>query len=461
MKDQNLLKAPSSFRDPSGFVFKKDGVFFRQVNELYRDNYDKLMASGLYKILTEPALMIRHKEIKTDDLKKPAYKILEPEKISFISYPYEWCFTQLKEAALLTLKIQTLALQYGMSLKDASAYNIQFVAGRPLFIDTLSFECYQENKPWVAYRQFCQHFLAPLALISLVDLRFGSLSQLYLDGIPLDLAASLLPFKTRFSLGLAAHIHLHSRSQKKYSSTAAGQKNRRFHLSKNRLFGILDSLKSTINSLHLLKKTTEWGNYYNDTNYTPAAFKNKQEIIEKWLLELKPKSVWDAGANDASFSRLSSKKRILTVATDIDPLAVENAFIRVLREKDEYLLPLILDFANSSPAIGWLNKERDSFLDRSHFDLALCLAFIHHLAIANNLPFSEIADLFRRHSRHLIIEFVPKNDSNAQRLLFHREDIFSGYHQENFEKEFSRYYFIKERIAVKESSRFLYLMERK
>jgi ribosomal protein L11 methylase PrmA len=461
MRDPAFLKVPPSFRDPSGFVFKKDGVFYRQVNEIYRENYDQLMTSGLYSELTESGLMIKHKEIENEDLKKPAYKILEPDQILFISYPYEWCFTQLKEAALLTLKIQTLALEHGMSLKDASAYNIQFAGGKPVFIDTLSFERYQENKPWVAYRQFCQHFLAPLALISRADLRLGSLSQSYLDGIPLDLAASLLPFKTRFSFGIAAHIHLHARSQKKYSDTDSGRKNRHFSLSKNRLFGILENLKSTVNSLHLLKQATEWGNYYNDTNYTSASAENKREIIEKWLRELKPKSVWDAGANDATFSRLASKMKIFTVATDIDPQAVEKAYQRVRREKDEYLLPLILNFANPSPAIGWLNKERDSFLGRGRFDLAFCLAFVHHLAITNNLPLAEIADLFRQHALDLIIEFVPKNDSNARRLLLRREDIFTGYNQENFEKEFSRYFIIKERVGIKESSRFIYLMQKK
>lgn len=461
MEGTNYLKVPSSFRDPSGFVFHKDGIFFRQVNESYRKNYDRLISSGLFKILVESGLMINHQEIKTSNLLKPAYKILQPDQIPFISYPYEWCFTQLKDAGLLTLKIQTIALEHGMSLKDASAFNIQFVSGQPILIDTLSFENYNNDKPWVAYRQFCQHFLAPLALMSHVDLRLGELSQIFLDGVPLDLAVRLLPLKTRFSLGLATHIHFHARSQKQHADTTSGKQNRDFHLSKNQLLAILESLHSAVNSLTLPRQKTEWGNYYENTNYTSKAFKHKKEIISKWISETRPKSVWDAGANDASFSQLSSKKGIFTVATDIDPLAVEKAYAKAKEEKDKFLLPLVLDLTNPSPAIGWLNEERGSFLSRRQFDLALCLAFIHHLAIANNLPFRNIADLFSQHCQHLIVEFVPKEDSNAQRLLATREDIFSDYNQASFEKEFSHYFHIKEQIPIRESSRILYLMQKK
>jgi hypothetical protein len=461
MESKNYSKVASSFRDPSGFVFQKDGLFFRQVNELYKSNYDQLISSGLFKKLTEAGLLINHKEITTEQLTAPAYKIIQPEQLRFFSYPYEWCFSQLKDAALLTLKIQKIGIEHGMCLKDASAYNVQFVGGQPLLIDTLSFEAYDGDKPWVAYRQFCQHFLAPLALESLVDLRLGTLSRQYLDGIPLDIAARLLPVKSRFTIGLAAHIHLHARSQKQHEDTSSKKPQREFHLGKNRLLAILESLTETVNSLHPPKQDTEWGNYYEDTNYSSSAFKNKQEIISKWISAIHPKAVWDAGANDGSFSRLSSHQNIFTVATDIDPVAIEHAYEKTRQEKDKWLLPLILDLTNPSPAIGWLNAERESFLRRSIFDMTLCLAFIHHLAISNNLPFAKIAELFSQSSDNLIIEFVPKEDSNAQRLLSSREDIFTEYTQESFVKEFTAYFIIKEQSPVQGSARTLYLMHKK
>ena len=199
-----------SFRDPGGFVYEDRGCIFRQVNLLAKEHYDHLMSSGLYRKLTESGLLIRHEE--TDVLPPVpacAYKVICPARVAMISYPYEWSFGQYKDAALLTLAVQRQAIDHGMSLKDCSAYNVQFHEGRPVFIDTLSLERFQEGTPWVAYRQFCQHFLAPLALMSLTDIRLGQLTRTNLDGVPLDLATRLLPWRSRLRFGLLLHLHLH------------------------------------------------------------------------------------------------------------------------------------------------------------------------------------------------------------------------------------------------------------
>lgn len=461
MNDSRPSISKASFRDPSGFIFKKNGRYYRQINKIYQSDYDRLMDSGLFKSLTKSKLLINHQETDENPLTKQGYKVILPEQLDYISYPYEWCFSQLKDAALLTLKIQKTSLEHGLSMKDSSAYNIQFVNGRPLFIDTLSFEVYQEKKPWVAYRQFCQHFLAPLALMSKKDIRFGKLSQLYLDGIPLDLASSILPKTTRLSIGLGAHIHLHARSLERHADTRGDKGNKKYELSKARLLAIVNSLEATVNSLKLPDQKTEWGEYYQDTNYSRQAFQQKKKLITKWISLYQPESVWDAGANDGSFSRLASSRKIQTLATDIDPLAIEKAYLTNKKEKDLSMLPLIIDLTNPSPAIGWSNQERMSFLARTKFDMGLCLAFIHHLAIANNLPFSHIAELFSQTVKYLCIEFVPKEDSNAQRLLVSREDIFINYNIESFKKDFSIYFQIKEKIQIQESKRTLYLMENK
>lgn len=185
---------PASFRDPSGFLFQQDGVIYRQVNLVYKDDYGHLMDSGLYQALVDDNLLIPHEEVGIEPpIPELAYKIIKPEQIPFISYPYEWCFSQLRDAALTTLKVQKKALDFSMSLRDSSAYNIQFKNGRPLFIDTLSFGKYREGQPWVAYRQFCQHFLAPLTLMSYKDIRLSQLLCTYIDGLPLDLTGCLLP----------------------------------------------------------------------------------------------------------------------------------------------------------------------------------------------------------------------------------------------------------------------------
>ena len=215
----------ASFRDPSGFLFTHDGVLYRQVNQIYAEDYKKLMDSGLYAKLVKAGLLIPHTEVELEAADPTlAFKVLRPERVPFISYPYEWSFGQLKDAALATFSIQKRALKLGMSLKDASAYNIQLVGGKPTLIDTLSFEIYKEGEPWVAYRQFCQHFLAPLALMAYRDIRLSQLLRVYIDGIPLDLASELLPGRTRWIIGLASHIHLHASAQKRYADVAVSEK---------------------------------------------------------------------------------------------------------------------------------------------------------------------------------------------------------------------------------------------
>jgi ribosomal protein L11 methylase PrmA len=457
----------SSFRDPSGQMFWSQKILYRRVNLIYKADYDLLLSSGLYEALVEKQYLIPHQELdskKMGDVQPETYKILQPELIPFVSYPYEWSFGQLKAAALLTLKIQFLALEYGMSLKDASAYNVQFRNGRAIFIDTLSFEKYKEGTAWVAYRQFCQHFLAPLALMQLTDLRAGLLSSQFLDGVPLDLAVKWLPLKARLNLGLATHLYLHARSQTKHADDAASQEkvlvdNKK--LSRSNLLAILQSLQNTVSKLTFPKQGTEWGSYYEDTNYTEAGQKNKVELIEKWLGNIKPISVWDAGGNDATFSRLASRRNIFTVSTDIDSVAVEKAYRYSRQEKDPFLLPLVLDLTNPSPAIGWDNQERASFMKRGHFELSMVLALVHHLAISNNLPLDFLASFFQNQTDWLIIEFIPKTDSNVKRLLVSREDIFPEYDLYHFEQIFSQYFVIHEKEKIKESERTLFLMRKK
>ncbi len=211
----------ASFRDPSGFMYVQDGQLLRQVNKVYQADYEFLFSSGLYDKLTRMKYLVPHTEVEAAPL-KPAlsFKVIAPEEIPFISYPYEWSFSQLKDAALITLAIQKEALQAGMILKDASAYNIQFHQGAPILIDTLSFAKYEEGSPWVAYRQFCQHFLAPLALMSKNDIRLSKLLVNHIDGVPLDLCSQLLPRSTRFNFGLLTHIHMHAKAQNRYADTS-------------------------------------------------------------------------------------------------------------------------------------------------------------------------------------------------------------------------------------------------
>lgn len=455
-------KIASSFRDPSGFLFKRDGVLYRQVNQSYQENYDQIIASGLSAELISKGQLVAHDEAEITPFEPDkAYKVIKPKRIPFISYPYEWSFSQLKDAALLTLEITKQALSKGMILKDASAYNIQFLDGKPILIDTLSFDLYQEGSPWEAYRQFCQHFVAPLGLASLVDIRLIQLMRVYIDGIPLDLASELLPGKTRLGLsGLALHIHMHARMQRQFANSNDAQP-AEAKLTKSALLNLLNGLRETINGLTWEAKGTEWGEYYNATNYSTEALRQKGKIVAGMIEAAAPATLWDLGANNGLFSREASKRGVLTVASDIDPAAVEKNYLAIKQNQEKNLLPLVIDLTNPSAAIGWANQERDSFSHRGPVDMVMALALIHHLAISNNVPFASLAAYFASLTKWAIVEFVPKSDSQVKRLLKTRKDIFTEYSENGFEEEFTRWFTIEQKVPVPGSQRTLYLLKKK
>ena len=463
---QNQHRLAASFRDPNGFLYRRDGKLLRQINQSYQSDYRLLKESGLFETLVKGNYLVKHRELGTDAaLSDDAFMVIEPDLIDYISYPYEWCFSQLKDAALLTLKIQQQALAKGMSLKDASAYNVQFHQGKPIFIDTLSFEAYEQG-PWVAYKQFCQHFLAPLALKSVTDRRLGLLLRTNIDGIPLDLASKLLPRRSWFSYSLLAHIHLHARAQAKFADSArdsTASKTKRATVSKAQLKAMIDQLIGAIGKLEPKREQTEWGDYYADTNYLDAAMSHKVALVEQFTQRIQRDNlkVIDMGANNGQFSRVVSSYAKLVVAQDIDEIAVEKNYLQCRSEKNHTLLPLVQDLTNPSPAIGWANTERLAITQRGKVDLILALALIHHIAITNNVPLDQVAQFFQKQCEYLIIEFVPKADSQVRRMLSTREDIFAGYDKASFEQVFSDYFEIIVSEPVQQTERTLYLLRAK
>jgi len=448
-----------SFRDPSGFLFRRDGELYRQVNRSYRDHFDQLGASGLLDHLRRGQMIIPHEETDLPPLTADGFRVIKPELLSFVSYPYEWCFSQLKDAALTTLAIQRLALEHGMSLKDASAYNIQFHRGRPVLIDTLSFETYREGRPWVAYRQFCQHFLAPLALMARCDVGLSQLLLIHIDGVPVGLGSRLLPWRTRLNFGLLTHIHLHAATQRRYADREVRAREKALpRMSRRGLLGILDSLEGTVRRLRWKPADTEWADYYDFTNYTTDAQEAKRRMVADFLAAVAPRMVWDLGANTGLYSRLASDQGIPTIAFDIDQAAVERNYIECRQRQDPALLPLVLDLSNPSPALGWAHRERLSLEERGPADVVLALALVHHLAISNNVPLPHLADYLRRQGRHLILEFVPKTDSKVRKLLATREDVFPNYHEDGLRAALSPHFETLRMEPIAGSERTLYLL---
>ena len=307
-----------------------------------------------------------------------------------------------------------------------------------------------------------------------LDIRLGQLMRVYIDGIPLDMTSDLLPKMSWLNFGLLTHIHMHAKAQKRHEKTEAKgeglhpaetsdhtQNISNHKVSKMALLGIIDTLKTSISNLRWQPVGTEWAEYYEDTNYSQEAMNHKKLLVEIYLCESKQHNVWDLGANTGVFSRIAMLKGIDTIAFDIDSVAVENNYRQMRANKETKILPLCLDLTNPSPSIGWASEERHSFIERGPADTVLALALIHHLAISNNVPLSHIAAFFNQICRYLIIEFVPKNDSQVQRLFCTREDIFAHYNQDNFEIAFKNYFSILKREKIVCTERILYLMEKR
>lgn len=455
-----LERVGSSFRDPSGHLFLDDGVLLRRVERSYGPHYDKLMASGLYDRLVQDGLLVPHVEREPSPRWAGAFKVLEPERIPFVSMPYEWSFGQLRAAALLTLRVQALAMQAGMTLKDASAFNVQFRGSQPVLVDTLSFAVREAGAPWVAYRQFCQHFLGPLALQALVDVRLRELGRSQLDGVPLDLVSRLLPASTRLRPWAMLHLHVHAKSIARHASTRDGgaraAATRR--VSDQGLAGIVDHLRSAVASLEWKPAGTEWGDYERTHGYDQAGQAAKRDLVARLVARVAPRRVIDLGANTGDYSRIARDAGAKVVALDGDPAAVELGYRRLATAGDREILPLWVDLANPSPSQGWAHREWGSLASRINADLVLALALVHHLAIGNNVPLEGVAEFMALLGRDLVIEWVPKEDPQVQRLLSSREDIFVHYSEAGFVEAMSTRYRVEAREPVGQTGRVLFLL---
>lgn len=466
---QDLRQDGGSFRDPAGQVFYKNGVVYRLVTDTGKADYDYLKSSGLYDELVNANLLIPHSEVKSlkELTERPhTYKILKPDTVPFISYPYEWTFSQLQQAALLTLDVLAQSFKHGMILKDASAYNVQFIGDKPVFIDTLSFEIYEKGKPWQGYKQFCEHFLAPLALAHYSSMDVLKTLRTHIDGMPLSYVINLIPAKARLRPGLLAHLYLHNASQQRHNRGGQDVANKAAARTMKPLAmqGLFASLEAAVTKLRSPTAQTEWGNYYEFTNYSDNAFKTKRSIVKDMIKQVSPapRVVWDIGANNGEFSEVSAEAGIYTVSFDIDTVAVaRNVRAKRAAHIKSHILPLVQDMTNPSPALGWGHQERMSLAQRGKADIVLALAVIHHLSIGNNVPFDKVASYLHEVGSSVIIEFVPKGDSKVDHLLASRKDIFTDYDAEHFEKAMGVYFKLVSKKLVKGSKRSIYLYKAK
>jgi ribosomal protein L11 methylase PrmA len=456
---------PGSYRDPSGYVFRRDSVLYRAIDRSYGEEWQAFVASGLHDRLVERGWLVPVEIAPLDVAADPnAVAVLRPEPVEFVSYPYEWTFGQLKDAALLTLDVHRAALEADFVLKDATAYNVQFRRGRPILIDSLSFERAREGAPWVAYRQFCEQFLAPLVLMAYRDIRFGLWLREFLDGIPLDLASALLPRRTQLRLGLLTHIHLHARAQRRYADRPTGSsagEGSGPQVSRSRHLALIESLRSAVQKLTWKPAGTEWADYADQTSYDDAATRSKEQLVARFVAALTGRRVWDLGANTGRYSRVAADLGRSVMAFDIDPAAAERLYLALKAEERVDIMPLVIDLANPSPAIGWAHAERRSLVDRADADVLVALALIHHLAIGRNVPLGFLSSYLAELGPALVIEFVPRGDPMVDHMLASRRDVFPDYTLDGFRSAFGRHWTIEEEAPIEGSTRVLLRLERR
>ncbi len=451
-----------SYRDPAGFVFRENGRIYRAIRASYEPHYELLKSSGLAAQLIRDRLLVPFDEIDPSSFAtSDIVRILAPREVPFLSYPWEWTFSQLKDAALATLSIQQQALTHGMTLKDGSSLNVQFIDGRPMLIDLLSFERYERGRPWVAYRQFCEQFLAPLVLASHLDERLLALTQVSGGSASLDLTVRLLGKRGFLQPGVFMHLHLQSAVQRMVGRRPAQRPFNHHTVNPIALKGLLTSLERTILRLKPAHSASAWTGYDPTSSGGQGYVDAKRALVTALIREIAPSRVWDIGCNNGGFSSIAAREGAMVVSLDQDHASVDRLYQSLRAEGETRILPLVVDIAFPTPGTGWMNREYRPFLDRGACDLCLALALVHHLAIGRNLPFRNIFELFRQRCTYLLIEYVPKDDPNVTIMLHGRSDVFDEYTRENFESTLCNSFLIVKRIPLENSGRILYLCRRK
>jgi hypothetical protein len=472
-QDPSVVRDPGSYRDPSGFVYQRDGRLLRQVNRSFATHWDRLRSSGFLTDLVERGWLVPFEDAPLDLAAEPAsaHAVIAPLPIEFVSYPFEWTFSELQDAALRTLELEAAARRAGFTLKDASADNIQFWRGSPVLIDTLSFEVVEPGAPWIAYRQFCEHFLAPLALMAYRDIRLGLLLRPYVNGLPLDLASKLLPRRTYLRFGLVSHIHVHARVRRSFraetwSNGGHAPKGKPTARNQRKLSdlghrALIDSLRSAVRKLTWDPHGSEWARYADETSYSSESAAAKDRIVRKMIGASSGRVVWDMGANTGRYSRIAADLGKHVIAFDIDPGAAEILYREVRGERLTSILPLLVDVLNPSPGLGWAGMERKSLVARASAEVVLALALVHHLAITGNVPLPAVAAWLAQLAPEAIVEFVPKEDPMVEFLLASRDDIFPDYTIEHFRSAVAPLFETIAEHSVDGSTRVLFHLRRR
>lgn len=435
---------PASFRDRDSRVFRRDGAVFRALSPAALADFEALESSPLFERSQEDGRLAgtrRTPGVEVPVGAQPAggcAAVLEHDVIPFLSWPYEWPFAMLKDAALAQLALMEDALEEGLVLKDGTAYNTQWQGSQPTFIDVGSIERLREGDPWFGYRQFCMQFLFPLMLQSFRGVPFQPQLRGSVAGIrPADMAALLRP-RDRLRRGVLTNVSLQARLEARYADQAASSARRelkRAGFNAELIRANVRKLAKTIRRLEWSPKRSEWSAYGDSHSYAEDELEAKQRFVEQAVARCQPRLVWDLGCNDGRFSRIAARHAGYVVAMDADQLSVDRLYRELREEGDRSILPLTLDLTDPSPNQGWRLAERAGLVERGRPDLVLCLALVHHITIANNVPVSDFVGWLASLRARVVVEFPSREDPMVERLLAaKREDAHPDYAQPAFEE---------------------------
>ena len=464
-KVPDIARHAASFRDPAGFVFEHDGDLFRAVHPDAAEDVDALFSSGLHDELVAANLLVAHKRVATAAPLLPAdWMLLKPDRLPIISYASEWTDAQLLAAARLTLELQRRALRHGLSLKDASSFNVQFLGSRPVFIDLLSFKRIEASRAWPAYRQFCEHFLAPLALRRHVPQ--ASATNIGLNGVALPVASRMLPARTWLTPPLALHVHMHARA-------AEAGKGRKRVLRTDAIKTVTDfqvqltiSLAAAVERVRPRQRDSAWAGYRSNNVYSKRSAEKKLQFVQQVVTRTGARRALDLGANDGHYARALVDMGLACTAAEIDAACSERIYASsTVRPYDTLLNTVRVDLTNPTPAHGWAHRERASFVERMRCDLTLALALIHHLSISHQVPFDEIARFLVDLAPCAVVEYVPLTDVMSQQLLEARTGMTEAYLQtlseQSFQAAFAPLFDCEARSEPIEGGRILYHFKRR
>jgi hypothetical protein len=383
---------------------------------------------------------------------------LRHQRIPFVSYPYEWTFTMLKEAALLQLDLVLAGLEEGLILKDGSPYNIQFRGSQPVFIDVGSFERLNPGEPWAGYRQFCMLFLYPLLLQAYRGVPFQPLLRGSLEGIEPSVCRRLFTTRDLFRRGVFSHVVLHERLERRHGKQGGRvrQELKDAGFAAELVKANVARLRKLVARLESPRRQSAWSDYRSSNTYTDEESRRKAEIVGAVAAALKPGLVWDLGCNDGHYARIAAEHAGYTVALDLDETTIDDLYRSLLADNQTSILPLVGDIADPSPGLGWRGLERKPLTERGRPDLVLCLALVHHLAITRNVPLGSLFDWLRGLDSSLLIEFPAPEDPMARSLLdAKRADMHIDYGRETFERRLTEHFVVESSVELS-ATRTLY-----